>query len=154
MLIFPKATWLILLLQNWCLEWKWGWRWRWWMITSELGVNVWNMYLLYWELYNIEVEIGLGAMVRGSLKIFSFIYCIYYFADVETKSLCAIKNILIYYATYVRLQLGASMVKCTTLDPCSGLSGSDPKLYTNFEFHEIEILKHFEKNMNLQSQAI
>ena len=29
------------------------------------------------------------------------------------------------------------MVKWTTLDPCSGLSESDPKLYTNFEFYEI-----------------
>jgi hypothetical protein len=33
---------------------------------------------------------------------------------------------------------GASTVKWTTLDPCSGLSESDPKLYTNFEFYEIE----------------
>ena len=47
---------------------------------------------------------------------------------------------------------GASTVKWTTLDPCSGLGESDPKLYTNFEFHE----KHsytFRKHMNLQSQA-
>ena len=43
---------------------------------------------------------------------------------------------------------GASTVKWTTLDACSGLSESDPKLYTNFEFHEIEIHKH------LQSQSI
>jgi len=35
--------------------------------------------------------------------------------------------------------MGASTVKWTSLDPCSGLSESDPKLYTNFEFHEIEI---------------
>jgi hypothetical protein len=40
--------------------------------------------------------------------------------------------------------LGASTVKWTTLDPCSGLSESDPKLYTNFEFHEIKIHKHLE----------
>ena len=39
---------------------------------------------------------------------------------------------------------GASTVKWTTLDPCSGLSESDPKLYTKFEFHEIEIHKHLE----------
>jgi hypothetical protein len=31
-----------------------------------------------------------------------------------------------------------------TLDPCSGLSESDTKLYTNFEFHEIEIHRHLE----------
>jgi hypothetical protein len=40
--------------------------------------------------------------------------------------------------------LGASTVKWTTLDPCTCLSKSDPKLYTNFEFHEIEIHKHLE----------
>ena len=42
------------------------------------------------------------------------------------------------------LHLGASTVKWTTLDPCSGLSESDPKLYTNFEFYEVEIHKHLE----------
>ena len=42
------------------------------------------------------------------------------------------------------MDLGASTVKWTTLDPCSGLSESDPKLYTNFEFYEIEIHKHLE----------
>ena len=36
------------------------------------------------------------------------------------------------------------MVKWTTLDPCSGLSESDPNLYTNFEFYKIEIHKHLE----------
>jgi hypothetical protein len=40
--------------------------------------------------------------------------------------------------------VGASTVKWTTLDPCLGLSESDPKLYTNFEFYEIEIHKHLE----------
>ena len=40
--------------------------------------------------------------------------------------------------------MGASTVKWTTLDPCSGLSESDPKLYTNFEFYEIGIHKHLE----------
>ena len=38
--------------------------------------------------------------------------------------------------------MGASTEKWTSLDPCSGLSESDPKLYTNFKFHEIEIHKH------------
>ena len=38
----------------------------------------------------------------------------------------------------------ASTVKWRTFDPCSGLSENDPKLYTNFEFHEIEIHKHLE----------
>ena len=33
---------------------------------------------------------------------------------------------------------GTSMVKWTTLDPCSSLSGSDPKLYANFEVYEIK----------------
>jgi hypothetical protein len=42
------------------------------------------------------------------------------------------------------LPLGASTVKWTTLDPCSGLSESDPKQYTNFEFYEIKIHKHLE----------
>ena len=41
-------------------------------------------------------------------------------------------------------ELGASMVKWTTLDPCSTLSESDPKQYTNFEFYEIKIHKHLE----------
>ena len=40
--------------------------------------------------------------------------------------------------------MGASTVKWTALDPCSGLSESDPKLYTNFEFYEIEIHEHLE----------
>jgi hypothetical protein len=51
--------------------------------------------------------------------------------------------------------MGASTVKWTALDPCSGLSESDPKQYTNFEFYEIKIHKHLENiYMNLQSQAI
>ena len=37
---------------------------------------------------------------------------------------------------------GASTVTWTTLDPCSGLSESNSKLYTNFEFYEIEFHKH------------
>ena len=49
--------------------------------------------------------------------------------------------------------MGASTVKWTILDPCSGLSESDPKLYTNFEFHEIEIHRHLKKK-NLQTQAV
>ena len=40
--------------------------------------------------------------------------------------------------------LGASTVKWTTLESRSGLSESDPKLCTNFEFDEIEIHKHLE----------
>jgi hypothetical protein len=40
--------------------------------------------------------------------------------------------------------VGASTVKWTALDPCSGLSESDPKLYTNFDLYEIEIYKHLE----------
>ena len=54
------------------------------------------------------------------------------------------------YVTWSKVNLcrgtdkGASIVKWTTLDPCSGLSESDPKLYTNFEFYEIEIHKHLE----------
>ena len=43
-----------------------------------------------------------------------------------------------------RFHQGASTVKWTTLDSCSALSESDPKLYTNFEFHEIEIHKRLE----------
>ena len=38
----------------------------------------------------------------------------------------------------------ASTIKWITLDPCSNLNESDPKLYTNFEFYEIEIHKHLE----------
>ena len=43
------------------------------------------------------------------------------------------------------MSLGASMVKWTSLDPCLGLSESDPKLYAYFEFYEIEIHKHLKK---------
>ena len=43
-----------------------------------------------------------------------------------------------------KLLRGASTVKWTTLDPCSTLGESDPKLYTNFEFYEIEIHEHLE----------
>ena len=50
--------------------------------------------------------------------------------------------------------MGASTVKWTTLDPCSCLTASDPKLYTNFDFFEIEIHEAFREHMNLQSQAI
>jgi hypothetical protein len=42
------------------------------------------------------------------------------------------------------MQVGASTVKWRALDPCSGLSESDSKLYTNFDLYEIEIHKHFE----------
>jgi len=45
---------------------------------------------------------------------------------------------------YIYIYMGASTVKWTTLDPCLGLSESDPKLSTNFEFYEIEIHKHLE----------
>ena len=40
--------------------------------------------------------------------------------------------------------MGASTVKWTALDPCSGLSEIDPKLYISFEFYELEIHKHLE----------
>jgi len=40
--------------------------------------------------------------------------------------------------------MGASTVKWTTLDPCSGFSESDPKIYTDFDLYEIEINKHLE----------
>ena len=42
-----------------------------------------------------------------------------------------------------RLYLGASMVKWIALDPCLVSSKSDSKLYTNFEFREEHIHKHF-----------
>ena len=42
------------------------------------------------------------------------------------------------------LSKGESMLKWTTLDHRSGLGESDPKIYTNFEFYEIEIHKHSE----------
>ena len=42
------------------------------------------------------------------------------------------------------MDMGASTIKWTTLDPCSGLIESDPKLFINFEFYEIEIHKHME----------
>ena len=51
--------------------------------------------------------------------------------------------------------MGASTVKWTILDPCSCLSESYPKLYTNFEFYEIKIHKHLENIWyHVQSQAI
>jgi hypothetical protein len=40
--------------------------------------------------------------------------------------------------------MGASTGKWTALDPCSSLSESDPRLYTNFEFYETEFHKHLE----------
>jgi hypothetical protein len=40
--------------------------------------------------------------------------------------------------------MGVSTVKWTALHPCSGLSESDPKKYTNFELYEIKIHKHLE----------
>ena len=40
--------------------------------------------------------------------------------------------------------VGASTVKWIALDPCLDLSEVDPKLYTNFEFYEIETHKHLE----------
>ena len=40
--------------------------------------------------------------------------------------------------------VGASTVKWTALDSCSGLSVSDPKLYTNFDLYKIKIHKHLE----------
>ena len=46
--------------------------------------------------------------------------------------------------TLVEILRGASMLKWTTPDPCSGLSESDPKQYTSFEFYEIKIHKHLE----------
>jgi hypothetical protein len=39
---------------------------------------------------------------------------------------------------------GASTVKWTALDPCSGLSESDQKIYTKFDLYEIEIHKVLE----------
>ena len=45
---------------------------------------------------------------------------------------------------FCSVNMGASTVKWTTLDPCLGLSESDSKLYTNFEFYEIEIHKYLE----------
>jgi hypothetical protein len=56
-------------------------------------------------------------------------------------------NILQYLCDFIHVLIfvkGASTVKWTALDPCSGLSESDPKLHTNFEFHEIEIHRHLE----------
>ena len=47
-------------------------------------------------------------------------------------------------ASYELCVPGASTVKWIAIDPCSGSSASDPNLYTNFAFHEIEIHKHIE----------
>ena len=38
--------------------------------------------------------------------------------------------------------------------PCTCLSESDLRLYTNFEFYEKKDCKHFPKHVDLQSQAI
>ena len=43
-----------------------------------------------------------------------------------------------------KLDVGASTVKWIALDPCSGLSESDPKLHPNFEFFKLENHKHSE----------
>ena len=45
------------------------------------------------------------------------------------------------------------MVKYTILSPCIGLSESDSKLCTNFEFCERKHHKHLKKYIDLQSQA-
>ena len=50
--------------------------------------------------------------------------------------------------------LGASMVKWTTLDLCSGLSESDPKLYPTFELYEIEIYKHLENICTYKAKQV
>ena len=38
--------------------------------------------------------------------------------------------------------IGCKHGKVAALDPCSGLSESDPKLYTNSKIYETEIHKH------------
>ena len=42
------------------------------------------------------------------------------------------------------MDVGASTVKWTSLDPSSGSSESELKQYTNSEFYEIDIHKHLE----------
>ena len=57
-----------------------------------------------------------------------------------SKTILTRRNSLSWKWRSVVIQLGASTVKRTALDPCSCLSESDPKLYTNFEFYEIEFI--------------
>ena len=53
------------------------------------------------------------------------------------------------------MTLGANTVKYKSSLPCIGLSESDSKLWTNFEFCERKNLKHMKKkHIDLQSQAI
>jgi hypothetical protein len=56
---------------------------------------------------------------------------------VKLNTTCEQSLLPLYY-------MGASTVKWTTLDPCSGLSESDPKIYTNFDRNEIEIHENLE----------
>ena len=44
-------------------------------------------------------------------------------------------------------ELGASIVKYTTPLPCNGLSDSDTKLFTNFEFCEGTNHKHLKNTL-------
>ena len=64
----------------------------------------------------------------------------------ETPTWCTYKGLVVYHSdlTPMIAYQGASTVKWTALDPCSGLSESDAKLYNNFEFYEIKIHKHLE----------
>jgi hypothetical protein len=58
---------------------------------------------------------------------------------------CLAPNLLVTFECVdVGPSMGTSTVKWTALDPCSGLSESDPKLYTNFDLYEIKIHKHLE----------
>lgn len=50
--------------------------------------------------------------------------------------------------------MGASTIKWTTLDPCTCLSESVSKLYTNFNFCEDKDCEHLEIYVGLQSQEI
>ena len=67
------------------------------------------------------------------------------FQSSQTSSLTTRFNLIQNnHGRFLLDDLGANTVKWITLDPCLGLSESDPKLYTNFKFHEIEIHKHLE----------
>ena len=51
------------------------------------------------------------------------------------------------------LRMGASTIKWATLDPCTCLSGSDSKQYTDFKICAKNII-FFSEHIDLQSQAI
>jgi hypothetical protein len=52
------------------------------------------------------------------------------------------------------MKLGASTIKCTTLDPCLVFKESDSKLYTYFEFCEEKNHEHLDNMLIYKAKKI